>query len=154
MSTLGLREAARAAGVSRQTIYRYAAAGRLSVTQRQDGTQGVDTAELMRVFGPLRDPETVAEKAPVTPQDSPDSRLLQAIQGELEATKQALRMAQAALDQAQEREGRLLGLLEQQTRLLEHRPEPRRTASKPTAKAGKKARKADKKDKRGKGGKK
>lgn len=151
MAILGLREAAKAAGVSRQTIYRYAASGRLSVTQRQDGTQGVDTAELMRVFGPLRDPATVAEKAPATPQDSPEGRLLQAMQGELEATKQALRMAQAALDQAQEREGRLLGLLEQQTRLLEHRPEPRRAASKPAAaKADKKARKGDKKAKKGK----
>jgi AcrR family transcriptional regulator len=151
MAILGLREAARAAGVSRQTIYRYAASGRLSVTQRQDGTQGVDTAELMRVFGPLRDPATVTEKAPVTPQDSPDSRLVQAVQGELEAAKQALRMAQAALDQAQERESRLLGLLEQQARLLEHQPEPRRAASKSAAKADKKTRKGAKKAKKSKG---
>jgi AcrR family transcriptional regulator len=150
MAILGLREAARAAGVSRQTIYRYAGSGKLSTVMRDDDTQGVDTAELIRVFGPLRDSGTVARESPVTQRDRPDDRLLQALEGELEATRQALRLAQAELEKAGDREARLLGLLEQQTRLLEHRPEPRKAATRPAAKADKKGSKSEKKAKKGK----
>jgi excisionase family DNA binding protein len=150
---LSLKEAASAVGVSRQTLYRYAESGRISVVQRRDGTQGVDTSELLRVFGELRQPETVTVTGGVTNQDSPDTALLQAAQRELEATKKLLQMTQDALEAAQSREGRLLGILENQTRLLEHKPRPvaakkrpavakqRKVVSKkkPTKKKGKKA---------------
>jgi len=130
MAILGLREAARAAGVSRQTIYRYASAGKLSTVHRDDGTQGADTSELLRVFGSLRTPETVSKTAPVTQRDRVDDRLLQALEGELEATRQALRLTQTELEKAGEREARLLGLLESQTRLLEHKPKKKAGAKK------------------------
>lgn len=117
MAILSLREAAQAANVSRQTVYRYAKQGRLSTVLRDDGTKGVDTSELTRVFGALRDPETVSE----TPKpETPDSNAHQALQGELEATRRALSMAENALAQANERESRLLEVIERQTRLLEH----------------------------------
>jgi AcrR family transcriptional regulator len=148
MAILGLREAAKAAGVSRQTIYRYAGSGKLSTVIRDDDTQGVDTAELIRVFGPLRDSGTVARESPVTQRDRPDDRLLQALEGELEATRQALRIAQAELEKAGDREARLLGLLEQQTRLLEHRPEQRMAASRAAVKVDTKGEKSDEKAKK------
>ncbi len=53
MAILTLRKAAEVAGVSRQTIYRYASSGKLSTVKMDDGTAGVDTAELVRVFGRL-----------------------------------------------------------------------------------------------------
>jgi predicted site-specific integrase-resolvase len=37
MPVLGMREAAKAAGVSRQTLYRYAADGKVSATALADG---------------------------------------------------------------------------------------------------------------------
>jgi len=118
MAILSLREAARAANVSRQTIYRHAKQGRLSTVLRDDGTKGVDTSELARVFGALRDPETVSETPRI---ETPDSNAQQALQGELEATRRALAIAEGALAQANERENRLLELIDRQTRLLEHR---------------------------------
>ena len=119
MAILSLREAARAVNVARQTVYRYAKDGRLSTVLRDDGTKGVDTAELSRVFGELRDSETATETRQKKTQDSHQR---QALQGELEATRRALTIAEGALAQANERETRLLGVIERQTRLLEHQP--------------------------------
>jgi hypothetical protein len=117
MTILSLREAALAANVARQTIYRYAKSGKLSTVIRDDGTKGADTSELIRVFGKLRDPETVTEDSK---SDKSDSNQETALQGELDATKRALGVAEAALSQFAERETRLLQLLESQTLLLGH----------------------------------
>jgi predicted site-specific integrase-resolvase len=117
MTILSLREAAQATNVARQTIYRYAKSGKLSTVIRDDGTKGVDTSELIRVFGKLRDPETVTE---VSKSDNGDSHQKPVLQGELEATKRALAIAEDSLSQFAERESRLMELLERQTRLIEH----------------------------------
>lgn len=119
MAVLGLRQAALAAGVTRQTIYRLARSGKLSTVTRDDGSKGVDTSELARVFGALRDPETVTETSNSVQRYGNGDMTLQ---GELEATRRALSIAEAALAQAAERETRLLEILDRQTRLLEHKP--------------------------------
>lgn len=121
MAILGLRDAAKLAGISRQTIYRYAKNGKLSTVPRDDGTRGVDTSELERVFGALRAPETVSKARTGT---SGDRDRDNALQGELEATRQALAMAREQLTAATGREARLLEIVERQTKLLEHKPEP------------------------------
>ena len=126
MAVLGLREAAAAVGVTRQTIYRHTKSGKLSAVTRDDGTQGVDTSELLRVFKKLRDPATVASGGNKAERDTDgDSRL----QGELEALKRALAVAESALAQAAERErgmleerAKMLDMLDRQTRLLAHQP--------------------------------
>lgn len=46
------REAARAWGMSRATIQRHIAAGKLSATRDGDGKYVLDPAELQRVYGP------------------------------------------------------------------------------------------------------
>ena len=128
MAVLGLREAAAAVGVTRQTIYRYTKSGKLSAVIRDDGTQGVDTSELLRVFGNLRDPATVAPGGNKPDRDgNGDSRL----HGELEALKRALAVAESALSQAAERErsmleerAKMLDMLDRQTRLLGHQAAP------------------------------
>ncbi len=66
MAELTLAQAAKLAGVGRATIYRAVRDGVLSATVRHDGTRVVDTAELMRVYGPLKaapDAETVSRPA-------------------------------------------------------------------------------------------
>lgn len=57
MTYLKLSEAARQVGVSRPTIYKYAAEGRISVTKDRLGHKQVQLSELLRVFGELS-PET------------------------------------------------------------------------------------------------
>ncbi len=53
MAILNYSAAARAAGVARSTIQRHIKSGKLSATTRADGARGIDTAELLRVFGEL-----------------------------------------------------------------------------------------------------
>lgn len=139
MAVLGLREAAAAVGVTRQTIYRYTKSGKLSAVTRDDGTQGVDTSELIRVFGKLRDPATVSrdgnragsDKSGLSPPHGEYEALKQTLVGELEALKRALAVAESALAQAAERERamlnervKMLDMLDRQTRLLGHQPPP------------------------------
>lgn len=124
MAVLGLRDAAAAVGVTRQTIYRYTKSGKLSAVTREDGTQGVDTSELLRVFGKLRDPATVTPDGNKADRYSNGDSLLH---GEVEALKRALAVAESALAHANERErtmlderAKMLDMLDRQTKLLGH----------------------------------
>jgi excisionase family DNA binding protein len=54
MAILSISEAARTWGVGRSTLQRAIKEGRLSATNQTDGSKGVDTAELLRVFGESR----------------------------------------------------------------------------------------------------
>lgn len=112
--------------MTRQTIYRYTKSGKLSAVTRDDGTQGVDTSELLRVFGQLRDPATVTSGSNTADRYSNADSLLH---GEVEALKRALAVAESALAQAAEREramlderAKMLDMLDRQTRLLAHQP--------------------------------
>lgn len=51
-----LSQAAKLVGVTRQTIYKLASSGRLSVTVDHQGRKVVETVELLRVFGRLKAP--------------------------------------------------------------------------------------------------
>jgi predicted DNA-binding protein (UPF0251 family) len=53
MALLDLTAAAKAAGISRQTLYRKMADGAVSWDVDHLGKRRIDTAELLRVFGPL-----------------------------------------------------------------------------------------------------
>jgi len=66
--TISFSEAATRAGVSRQTIYRYASKGKLSTVKRRDGSKGVQVAELERVFTLSSTSDTATETVtkPVT----------------------------------------------------------------------------------------
>ena len=54
MTILSVTEAAKAVGMGKATIYRRLKDGTLTVSKRPDGSKGVDTAELIRVFGELK----------------------------------------------------------------------------------------------------
>ena len=51
MPILTLTQAAKATGISRPMLYRRIKSGHLSTIRQADGTKGIDSAELMRVFG-------------------------------------------------------------------------------------------------------
>lgn len=55
MTILTLTQAAKAARVARSTLYRAIHKGRISVVSQPNGSRGIDTAELIRVFGPLQE---------------------------------------------------------------------------------------------------
>ena len=113
MAILSLSQAAKAVGVSRSTIYKQVKQGQLSATRLPDGSKGVDTSELLRVFGELHS-EAGATEAKVTSPAGSESAVLQR---ENELLRQQLHAAH-------EREQRFLAIIEdQQQRLL---PPPRK----------------------------
>ena len=101
MALLSISASARASGKDRNTIKRYLKDGRLSSTKDASGNPVIDTAELVRVFGPL-----VSTGAPdaqgQTPASAPDHPALSQV---VETLREQLRAAQ-------EREEWLKGQLE------------------------------------------
>lgn len=146
MAELTLREAAKQVGVSRATIYRAVSEGRLSATVRpHDGQKVVDTAELLRAFGSLkpRQAETASETAPRDrprqPETAPPSVAYltaedrrreveiadrEALRAELDAARDTIRRLEQQVQEAREREAKLMELAASATRLLEHREIP------------------------------
>ncbi|EPR9027031.1 entry exclusion protein 1 [Enterobacter asburiae] len=57
MALHSVTEAAKMAGVTRRTIYRYLKSGKLSAAVTNDDTTQIETSELLRVFGSLSQPE-------------------------------------------------------------------------------------------------
>ena len=105
MAIVSKAQAARLVGVSRSTLYRQVKTGKLSVTG-----EGIDTEELIRVFGSIRLTDTPAEGH----RDTSAVPLLQ----------QELAMLRGLVSEYRERErdhqvqvNRLLGLLEDSHRL-------------------------------------
>lgn len=54
MAVVSVSEASRLSRRSRASLYRAFKSGELSKTELPDGSPGVDTSELMRVYGPLQ----------------------------------------------------------------------------------------------------
>ena len=154
MTQLTVRDAADRVGVTRQTIFKYIRQGKLSATLSRDGQKQIDVSELIRVFGELQqatgntgyssDNRTLSPKSSATPTTV-------ALQIELERMKSMLEFKQAELMMAKERiaelkdreaqvkerereaieeRNRLIGVIEQQGRLL---AAPTPTAPKPRA---------------------
>lgn len=92
MSILSITEAAHVVGVSRRTIQRSIQTGRLSAATTATGERAIDTAELLRVFGPLRQ----------APSDIP-TPMSQPVATD-DATKTLIELLQEQLQKAEERE--------------------------------------------------
>ena len=116
MAFLSVAEAAKAVGVGKATVYRRLKDGTLTASKRSDGSKGVDTAELIRVFGELKPQsnENIMESS------LRQSEITELLQRQIDSLENQL---QASL----EREAKLFNLLEQ--RLLEG-PKNRRRKSK------------------------
>lgn len=109
---LSISDAARAAGVNRRTLQRAIQTGRLSATTDTAGGRGVDLAELIRAFGPLKEApqeeprgQGAAMSQETAPHTAPDTALVDAL-------REQVRQVQDQLHHAQERETRLLAMLE------------------------------------------
>ena len=123
MTTFSISAAARAAGVSRTTLQRAIKSGRLSTTTDAAGGRCIDLSELLRAFGPLQ-----------ATQQGEGAALLQDAAGGRAPPDTLLELLQAQLQDARDREARLLAMLEaeqQARRELEQKllPAPPRPSS-------------------------
>src|SRR5512143_31264 len=107
MVVISISEAARTWRIARSTLQRAIQEGKLSATVRADGSKGIDTAELIRVFG----------EAPVALQACGSSEIERAtpITAALTiATLQAqVKLLQEQLQEARQREAWLQSIIEQ-----------------------------------------
>lgn len=83
MALVSISEAAKLVGKDRKTLYRDATTGRLSVSQNATGARQVETSELIRVYGELRDTRhsraTVAMPQHETVNATPETALKMAL---------------------------------------------------------------------------
>jgi len=108
MALLSISAAARAAGRHRTTLQGHIKSGKLTVTQDAAGRPQIDTAELMRVYGPLTscDSSASSTSSPLLPDDS--AALVSTLQRQLEAAREREIWLQACIDQLAERNDELM----------------------------------------------
>jgi hypothetical protein len=115
MAVISISEAARTWRMARSTLQRALQEGRLSAMVRGDGSKGIDTAELIRVFG----------EAPIALQEHGSSEVERATPLAADSTIATLQAQvdslQAQLQEARQREAWLQSIIEQcPPRLLRH----------------------------------
>lgn len=136
---LTVRDAADKAGVSRQTIFKKIKNGELSATLDHRGNKQIDISELLRVYPTLQTSDSQAGNTINEQRLSPQSTLTATLQLELERAKMQLQVKEMELvamreriDELKAREQeaksrdresteerlRMLGVIEQQNRLL------------------------------------
>lgn len=111
MAQVGVSEASRLADTSRTQLYRLMKGGKLSYSLDEQGERRIDTEELLRVFGQLKQPGTQQE-AP-TPATALQPGTLNVTPGDSDLV--AILKAQLVHEQEQNR--RLLELLAQAQQL-------------------------------------
>jgi transcriptional regulator of acetoin/glycerol metabolism len=114
MAVVSIAEAARITGHARSTLYRRISSGELSTAKQEDGSKGIDTSELFRVFG---EPNSSDTATPDSTSDVASQR--RATRGEPQALQAQVDLLQEQLKEAREREERLLRMVEQSQRLLQ-----------------------------------
>ena len=120
MALVSISEAARLTGKSRKTIQRYVADGRISLSQRDTGRSGIDTSELVRVFGELTHPAPALSRASVSQPDAPS------VPPDVAALLATLQAENAVLKAQVEAQNANLTDLRQSLRLLEYVPSTKR----------------------------
>ena len=116
MPNMTMRQAAEWAGVTRGTIHKAITSGRLSATKSDTGVYRINPAELERVY-PLRQPTAVSGD---TPERHTDTSELAALRREVELLREGQRAAAAREVDLRAERDRLLGIVENTTRLLGH----------------------------------
>lgn len=127
MALVSISEAARLAGTVRSNLYKsYIETGILSITKDAKGKPKIDTAELLRVFGELKQSGQPEEKRTEPEQTGGQDRGQLAI---IEMLKQQLVEAKEREQATAEREQFYQQQIRELTntmKLLKHRPEHRR----------------------------
>lgn len=114
MTILGISAAARAAGINRSTLQRAIKTGRISTTIDAAGERGIDLAELLRAFGPLRQmpqEDPAAPPQPAAPIAAADAAVVELLKEQLQQAQKREQQACERERQFQDREKQLFALL-------------------------------------------
>ncbi len=106
MALLTIAQAARTAGVARSTIYSHLRSGKLSAIRISTGERRIDTSELIRVYGPIR--QTAQSNV-----GSPTSFDVAILQARIEALETQNRLLQDEVQASREEKAKLLDVISQ-----------------------------------------
>ena len=118
MTILTLTEASRATGVARSTLYGYIQRGKLNVTSHPKGGRGVDTVELQRVFGSLKQTEAPKD-ASVESADAVKKASTAKKASTTKKTKTITKKVDVSRERDEAKRDEAIGLLHQQVKLLQ-----------------------------------
>ena len=106
MALLTLTQAAKTASIARSTLYRAIRNGRISVVSQPNGSKGIDTSELQRVFGPLQH-----TTKPTGQYDAPEDVAL--LQARIDALERENGLLRDEVQASRARETKLLDVVSQ-----------------------------------------
>ena len=115
MAIISMSEASRRWAIGRTNLYRSVKKGRLNLSTRADGSRGIDTSELVRVFGEPSieasvDVQDVSGNS--LPAPNPDTSEQDGHLSVVVLLQDQVNQLSAQLEQSNEREIRLLAMLE------------------------------------------
>lgn len=131
MAVVSVSEASRLSRRSRASLYRAFKSGELSKTELPDGSPGVDTSELMRVYGPLQGAGAPDGAAQSSEPGLPSAEVLQERIRGLEAARAADAQLIDQLQQRIQDKDELAEELRGQVRLLLMPPERAQAGQEP-----------------------
>jgi len=105
------------AGVSRKTMQRHIKQGKVSCEVHANGHKLIDTSELLRAYGKLKpsdSPDSVTQGEPSIQHNAPVVSLI---------FDEKIKMLEEQVEELRKDKERLLGIVEQQTRMLPHQLE-------------------------------
>lgn len=116
MALVSKTEAAILAGITRPTFYRHISKGKVSVVNNNDGTQSIDTAELLRVYGELQSGSNTVDVKKLNDtirHDTPKNVNIELMEYKIEQLEKQLAESKAQND-------KFLNIIETQTIAIEH----------------------------------
>jgi len=136
MTKLNITQAAKVAGKDRSTIHRHIKQGKVSFDLDSEGNKVIDAAELIRVYGEIQESATVASNDAKQQYPSLNAteilhQQIRQLERENKAFHEDKDYLKRELEKANEHcralDNKITRILENQTRLLEYRPENEKT---------------------------
>lgn len=114
---LNISQAAKTAGVARNTIYAKLKSGEISATLNHDGNKEISVSDLVRVFGELKG-EVQAEQSGFKRPEQQVIPGLNVTGGVVDALRDQVELLKVQVAEAKEREVRLMNMIEEKDKVV------------------------------------
>jgi predicted transcriptional regulator len=123
MALVTITKASHLAGLTRQSIYRHIKQGKVSAITQNDGTKKIDTSELLRVYGEIKDfnDDNVTIAAGNKVSKAVNVELLEY---KIEVLEKQLKESEVRNDNSLEQNKSLTDIIKSQSLTLEHAKRP------------------------------
>jgi len=127
MALVTITKASHLAGLTRQSIYRHIKQGKVSAITQNDGTKKIDTSELLRVYGEIKDFNddnvTMVTGNKVSKAVTSDVNI-ELFEYKIEQLEKQLKASEAREQKVLDNQDKLLDTIQSQSLALEHVKRP------------------------------